>query len=49
LEKIAFLGHIFTVEGIEVDPSKVEAVSKWRQPSWEWQDITAALSRDSPA
>jgi hypothetical protein len=33
LEKIAFLGHIWTAEGIEVDPSKVEAVSKWRQPS----------------
>jgi hypothetical protein len=28
LEKIAFLGHILTVEGIEVDPSKVEVVSK---------------------
>jgi hypothetical protein len=33
LEKIAFLGHILTIEGIEVDPSKVEAVSKWKQPS----------------
>jgi hypothetical protein len=33
LEKIAFLGHILTAEGIEVDPSKVEAVSKWRQPT----------------
>jgi hypothetical protein len=33
LKKIAFLGHILTAEGIEVDPSKVEAVSKWRQPS----------------
>jgi hypothetical protein len=33
LEKIAFLGHILTVEGIEVDSSKVEAVSKWKQPS----------------
>jgi hypothetical protein len=33
LEKIAFLRHIFTAEGIEVDPSKVEAVSKWKQPS----------------
>jgi hypothetical protein len=32
LEKIAFLGHILTAEGIEVDPSKVEAVSKWKQP-----------------
>jgi hypothetical protein len=33
LKKIAFLGHILTAEGIEVDPSKVEAVSKWKQPS----------------
>jgi hypothetical protein len=33
LEKIAFLRHILTVEGIEVDPSKVEAVSKRKQPS----------------
>jgi hypothetical protein len=33
LEKIAFLGHILTTEGIEVDPSKVEAISKWKQPS----------------
>jgi hypothetical protein len=33
LEKIAFLGHILMEEGIEVDPSKVEAVSKWKQPS----------------
>jgi hypothetical protein len=33
LEKIAFLGHILTAEGIEVDPSKTEAVSKWKQPS----------------
>jgi hypothetical protein len=33
LEKIAFLWHILIAEGIEVDPSKVEAVSKWKQPS----------------
>jgi hypothetical protein len=33
LEKIAFLGHILTTEGKEVDPSKVEVVSKWKQPS----------------
>jgi hypothetical protein len=33
LEKIAFLGHILTAEEIEVDQSKVEAVSKWKQPS----------------
>jgi hypothetical protein len=33
LEKIAFLEHILTAEGIEVDPSKIEVVSKWMQPS----------------
>jgi hypothetical protein len=33
LEKIAFLGHILTVEGIGVDSLKVEAVSKWKQPT----------------
>jgi hypothetical protein len=32
LENIDFLGHILTAEGIKVDPSKVEAVSKWKQP-----------------
>jgi hypothetical protein len=40
LEKIAFLGHILTAEGIEVDPSKVEAVSKWKQPSGQHQNVT---------
>ena len=31
LEKVAFLGHILTAEGVAVDPEKVEAVSKWQQ------------------
>ena len=29
LEKVAFLGHILTTEGVAVDPEKVEAVSSW--------------------
>ena len=33
LEKVAFLGHILTVEGVAVDPEKVEAVSNWQQPT----------------
>ena len=33
LEKVAFLGHIVTKEGISVDPSKVEAVSTWPRPN----------------
>src|SRR6185312_13490537 len=33
LEKVAFLGHILTTEGVAVDPEKVEAVSNWQQPT----------------
>jgi ribonuclease HI len=33
LEKISFLGNILTVEGVAVDPGKVETVSNWRQPT----------------
>ena len=33
LEKVAFLGHILTAEGVAVDPEKVEAVANWTQPS----------------
>ena len=32
LDKIAFLGHIVSSEGISVDPSKVEAVENWPKP-----------------
>jgi len=32
LEKVAFLGHVITQRGVEVDPSKVEAVLEWQQP-----------------
>ena len=33
LEKVAFLGHILTTEGVVVDPEKVETVSNWQQPT----------------
>ncbi|WVZ97649.1 hypothetical protein U9M48_043165 [Paspalum notatum var. saurae] len=32
LEKVALLGHVFTVEGVLVDPNKIEAVSNWKTP-----------------
>ncbi|WVZ53555.1 hypothetical protein U9M48_004478 [Paspalum notatum var. saurae] len=32
LEKVAFLGHVLTTEGVSVDPEKVEAVSSWKPP-----------------
>jgi hypothetical protein len=33
LEKISFLGHILTAEGVAVDTGKVETVSNWQQPT----------------
>jgi hypothetical protein len=32
MDKVAFLGHMLSAEGIAVDPSKVEPVTKWEQP-----------------
>jgi hypothetical protein len=32
LEKVVFLGHVLTVEGVAVDPTKIEAVTEWQQP-----------------
>ena len=32
LTKVAFLGHILSEEGVAIDPAKVEAVTKWKQP-----------------
>ena len=33
LQRVSFLGHILTAEGVEVDPEKVNAVSEWKQPT----------------
>ena len=32
LKEVSFLGHIVSVEGIRVDPTKVEAVVNWKPP-----------------
>jgi len=32
LQKVAFLGHLLSVEGVAVDPAKIEAVKEWDQP-----------------
>nr|GFC40800.1 putative reverse transcriptase domain-containing protein [Tanacetum cinerariifolium] len=33
LSSVAFLGHIVSVEGITMDPAKVEAITKWPRPT----------------
>ena len=32
LDKVAFLGHVILVEGVSVDPQKIEAIVNWKQP-----------------
>src|SRR3954462_13363495 len=32
LSEVKFLGHVVSGEGISVDPSKIEAVTKWERP-----------------
>ncbi|WVZ70066.1 hypothetical protein U9M48_018766 [Paspalum notatum var. saurae] len=32
LEKISLLGHVWTTEGVSVDPEKIDAVSNWKTP-----------------
>jgi hypothetical protein len=33
LQRVSFLGHVLTAEGVEVDPEKVKAVADWKQPT----------------
>ena len=32
LDKVTFLGHVISVEGVSVDPNKIEAVVNWNPP-----------------
>ena len=33
LDRVAFLGHVVSVEGISVDPQKIEAIVDWKPPT----------------
>ena len=33
LKEVGFLGHVISGEGIAVDPTKVESVTKWQSPT----------------
>ena len=33
MDKVAFLGHVVSKEGIFVDPKKIEAVVSWERPT----------------
>ena len=32
MEKIAFLGHVVSKEGVQPDPAKVKAILEWEPP-----------------
>ena len=32
LEQVQFLGHLVNHEGIHVDPTKIEAITRWKTP-----------------
>ena len=42
LEKIKYLGHLISTDGVEADPDKTEAIKKWPQPS-TIQELRQAL------
>ena len=33
LRQVSFLGHVVSKNGISIDPTKVEAVTKWERPT----------------
>ena len=33
LDKVDFLGHVISAEGISVDPQKIEAIVNWKPPT----------------
>ena len=33
LDKVAFLGHVISAEGVSVDPKKIEAIMNWKPPT----------------
>ena len=33
LDNVAFLGHVISIEGVYVDPQKIEAIVNWKPPT----------------
>ncbi|GJU05910.1 retrotransposon protein, putative, ty3-gypsy subclass [Tanacetum coccineum] len=43
LQQVAFLGHIVSADGIIMDPSKVEAITKWPRPTTVTEIVSAPI------
>ncbi|GJZ58005.1 putative nucleotidyltransferase, ribonuclease H [Tanacetum coccineum] len=48
LQQVAFLGHIVSADGIIMDPSKVEAITKWPRPTTVTEVIAYASRQLKP-
>ncbi|GKF52604.1 putative reverse transcriptase domain-containing protein [Tanacetum coccineum] len=46
LQQVAFLGHTVSADGIIMDPSKVEAITKWLRPTTVFTDVLLRVSPD---
>ncbi|GJV22657.1 retrotransposon protein, putative, ty3-gypsy subclass [Tanacetum coccineum] len=44
LQQVAFLGHIVSADGIIMDPSKVEAITKWPRPTTDGSEKFSGLA-----
>ena len=52
LNRVVFLGHIISFEGLKVDSQKVEAIESWKCPktvSEVWWATTDVLLKDFPS
>ncbi|KAA0067237.1 ty3-gypsy retrotransposon protein [Cucumis melo var. makuwa] len=43
LKKVSFLGHVVSSKGVSVDPTKIEAVTNWLQPSTVNENLVTTL------
>ncbi|XP_062086510.1 uncharacterized protein LOC133792620 [Humulus lupulus] len=46
LEKVAFLGHIVSKDGVEVDPTKIKAVRDWPKPKNTTEGLGCVLMQN---
>ncbi|KAJ4704868.1 Retrotransposon protein, putative, Ty3-gypsy subclass [Melia azedarach] len=44
LDRVAFLGHVISANGIYMDPQKIEAVVNWERPTSSFQELKKRLT-----
>ena len=44
-DQVAFLGHVVSKDGIQVDPKKIEAIIEWPRPTTVIEEKFSGLSK----